>query len=286
LQAGNRLALAYLTVDMGAPVDQIEAASAAGFDAVGLRLLAPHGLQLAHEIVGNNAQIRAIRRACENTGVEIFDVDVFTFAATTDMAALYRALETAAEIGASIIQTVCEDPDVQRARARFASFCAAAAVHGMSVAMEFMRWRQVSTIEEALAFVVQAGCPNGAICVDTLHLSRSGGTPASIATVPAERMPYVQLCDARVKIPPLQDMLQEARHDRLYPGEGELGLDDILDAMPLGIPISIEVPRIIHAHRSVRDRAKLAGDALRLYLAQYRDRASHISIGSESVHHR
>jgi sugar phosphate isomerase/epimerase len=99
-------------------------------------------------------------------------------------------------------------------------------------------------------------------------------------------MPYVQLCDARAEIPPLQDMLQEARHDRLYPGEGELWLDDILDAMPLGIPISIEVPRIIHANCSVRDRAKLAGDALRLYLARYRDRASHVSIDSGSVHRR
>jgi len=79
---------------------------------------------------------------------------------------------------------------------------------------------------------------------------------------------------------------RRSRHDRLYPGEGELWLDDILDAMPLGIPISIEVPRIIHANCSVRDRAKLAGDALRLYLARYRDRASHVSIDSGSVHRR
>ena len=63
MQAGNRLALDYLTVDKGAPVDQIESAAAAGFDAVGLRLLAPQGLQLAHEIAGNKAQIRAICRA-------------------------------------------------------------------------------------------------------------------------------------------------------------------------------------------------------------------------------
>ena len=35
------MAHSYLTVDKGAPVDQIESASGAGFDAVGLRLLAP-----------------------------------------------------------------------------------------------------------------------------------------------------------------------------------------------------------------------------------------------------
>jgi hypothetical protein len=42
----------------------------------------------------------------------------------------------------------------------------------------------------------------------------------------------------RAQIPALQDMLQEARHDRLYPGEGELWLGDILDAMPPGVPNS------------------------------------------------
>lgn len=269
---GNASALAYLTVNGSEPVEQIEAAAASGFAAVGLRLLPPGNLKLAHEILRNPPLIGQIRRACQRTGVSVLDVDVFTLSAASDRGLLDRAVDAAAELGASIILTVCEDPDRSRAIERFAALCAAAAERHITVAMEFMRWREVRTLEDALAFIDSAGSANGAICVDTLHLSRSGGTAASIAAAPASRMPYVQISDAPAQAPPVQELLHEARYDRLYPGEGELRLDDMLDAMPRNIPLSIEVPRSIHATRSVFDRAKLAAEALGLYLAKYRAR--------------
>jgi sugar phosphate isomerase/epimerase len=277
LQEGNPLAIAHLTIENGTPVDQIEAAAAAGFDAIGLRLLAPQGLRLAHEIVGNDALIREIRQACERTGVSVFDVEVFTIAATSDIRPLERAVETAAQLGASIIQTVCDDPESRRASESFAALCSAAARYGITVAIEFMRWRAVRTIEDAVALVTGAASPNAAICVDTLHLSRSGGAPADVAAVPSRFLPYVQLCDAPAQQPALNYLLQEARSDRLYPGEGELWLDEVLDVMPPAIPISIEVPRIVHATRSVQERAQLAGDALRRYLQRYRNRPPRVA---------
>jgi sugar phosphate isomerase/epimerase len=273
VQQGNQLAIAYLTMENGTPVDQIEAAAAAGFDAVGVRLLAPQGLRLARDIIGNDALIREIRTACACTGVGVLDVEVFTLAASTEIKSLDRAIATAAELGASIIQTVCDDPIPQRAMENFAGLCAAAARYGITVAIEFMRWREVRTIQDALALVTGAGSPNAAICVDTLHLSRSGGTPADLAAVPPGYLPYVQLCDAPAQLPAPDQLLREARSDRLYPGEGALWLDEVLDVMPPGIPISIEVPRIIHATRTVQERAQLAADALRCYLDRYRDRA-------------
>src|SRR5580658_6612918 len=135
---GNPLALAYLTVNNSEPVEQIEAAAASGFDSVGLRLLPPGNLKLAHEILGNKALIGEIRRACQRTGVNILDVDVFTLSAASDSGLLYRAIDAAAEVGASIILTVCEDRDRSRAIERFAALCAVAADHHMTVAMEFM----------------------------------------------------------------------------------------------------------------------------------------------------
>jgi sugar phosphate isomerase/epimerase len=283
VQAGNQLAIAYLTIQNGTPVEQIEAAATAGFAALGLRLLAPQGLRLAHDIVGSDASIREIRRACQRTGVSVLDVDVFTIAPNTDIKLLEPAIATAAAIGASIIQTVCDDPNTRRAIERFAALCAAAASYGIIVAMEFMRWREVRTIEDALALVTGAGSPNAAICVDTLHLSRSGGTPAAVAAVPARFIPYVQLCDAPSKLPALDELVHEARSDRLYPGEGELWLDEVLDVLPPGIPISIEVPRIVHATRTVQERAQLAGDALRGYLKRYRLRAAHLGRASAQL---
>ena len=108
--------------------------------------------------------------------------------------------------------------------------------------------------------------------IDALHLARSGGSPAAVAALPPERIAYMQLCDGPVEAPPLEDLAREARNDRLSPGEGQLWLDEVLDALPDGIPISVEVPRSIDASRSAKERAVLAGDAARRYLAKYRGR--------------
>ena len=79
----------------------------------------------------------------------MLDIEVFTLNADTDVARFLPALETSAEIGASFVQAVSEDPDAQRAVDRFAALCDAAARFGLRVALEFMRFRQLQTIEAA-----------------------------------------------------------------------------------------------------------------------------------------
>jgi len=56
-------------------------------------------------------------------------------------------------------------------------------------------------------------------------------------------MNYVQFCDAGAGRPAdMQEMIRQARFDRLPPGEGALPLKDFLDEIPKQIPISLEVP--------------------------------------------
>ena len=263
------LAIEYLTVAGADPVAEIEAAAAAGLDAVGLRVLAPLGLALAQPVVGIAARIRDIRRATECTGVGILDVELITLTAASRPADFAPAIETAAEIGCRFVQVVSEDPVEARAAANFAAVCAAAGAFGMRAALEFMRWRSVRTIEDAARLVRRAGHPGGGIVLDTLHLSRSGGTPAAVAAVPPELLCYLQLCDAPARLPPDEDILAEARGGRLYPGEGGLWLDELLDALPAGIPISIEVPGAMAAQASAAERAARAAAATRTYLAGY-----------------
>ena len=137
----------------------------------------------------------------------------------------------------------------------------------MSVALEFMRWSPVATIDDALAFVAAADRANAGICVDTLHLSRSGGQPEQLAGLPRSGS-FVQLCDAPAAAPPAESLKAEARSDRLLPGEGELWLDRLLAAIPPDMPISVEVPHRVHAARSAMERAAIAGQALRAFLAR------------------
>jgi sugar phosphate isomerase/epimerase len=263
---GRRLSLDYLTVSGATPVEQVEAAAAAGFDSVGLRFLAPTDLVLEYEVV-DRAAIRAIRSACHRLGIRPLDVEVFFLGPDTDVALAVRVAGAAAEIGASTLLAVIADDDPNRAIDRFAWLCDVAARNGMDVALEFMRWSPVGTIDEALAFIAAADRPNAGVCVDALHLSRSGGRPEQVAGLPRAGS-FVQLSDAPAALPAPEKMLAEARGDRQYPGEGELWLDRLLDSMPRDMPISVEVPNRRHAGKSVMERASIAGGALRAFLAR------------------
>lgn len=81
-------------------------------------------------------------------------------------------------------------PDWCRAVEHFAALCDEAKRYGMRMALEFMRWRSVRTIQEAAQFVADAGKDNGGILLDTLHLSRSGGSPAAATSIPAKDFLY------------------------------------------------------------------------------------------------
>ena len=109
MQTRNLLSLAYLTVDGAAPIEHLEAAAAGGFDAAGLRIVPPSHLAIDYGVIGNPTCIREINRARERTGVGVFDIEVFTLNADTDVARFLPALETSAEIGASFVQAVSED---------------------------------------------------------------------------------------------------------------------------------------------------------------------------------
>lgn len=261
------LGLAYLTTPGAHPVAQIEAAAAAGFALVGLRLVAPVGLQLEHDLVADAGLRREVARALRATGVRFYDADALTITATTDLAALRRPVEVAAELGAALVQVVVEDPDPARAADRFAALCDLAAPFGLDVALEFMRWRAVRTIDDAAALLAAAGRANATICLDCLHFVRSGGVPADIVRIGAGRIAYVQLCDAPLADPGDAGLLAEARAGRLHPGEGGLPLAAILAALAPSTVLTVEIPRAADAGRTPRERARLAYAATRAYLA-------------------
>jgi sugar phosphate isomerase/epimerase len=272
MQNHNLLSLAYLTVDGAPPVEHVEAAAAAGFGAAGLRILTPSHLRIDYGIVGNAAAVRDIRRACERTGIGVLDVELFTLQPDTDVGAFRPALETCAELGARHVQALIEDPDLSRAADRFAGLCDAAAALGLRVAVEFMRFRHLQTIGAAATLLAAAARANAGVLIDALHLARSGGTPADVARLPRERIAYMQLCDAPAAAPPVDRLAHEARNERLLPGDGALPLDALFDALPDDVAISVETPRKADAGRSVHERAKIAADGARRYLAGYRAR--------------
>jgi sugar phosphate isomerase/epimerase len=88
-----------------------------------------------------------------------------------------------------------------------------------------------------------AGRENGGVLVDAIHFFRAGDTPPALAKLPRKFLRYMQLCDARPERPSeMQEIIRQARSDRLFPGEGGLDLKGLMKALPAGIPLSLEIP--------------------------------------------
>lgn len=103
--------------------------------------------------------------------------------------------------------------------------------------------------------------------MDALHLHRSGGTPADLATRRDVPILLAQLCDARSQSPPRHRLREESLGDRLYPGQGALPLADLLAALPAGVPITVEAPVAADIDLSALERAERAAAALAALLA-------------------
>jgi len=261
------LSLAFLTVQGCPPVEHVKCAAAAGYDAAGLRLIAPHGLALAHPIIGDRPLIREIRTVAADLDISFLDGEVFTLLPDTDVETWLPVIETAGEFGMPIMQITCEDPELSRAADNLARIADAAADHRIKMAIEFMRWRNVATIEDAARLATASGRGNVGILLDALHLSRSGGSPAAVAALPQDLVLYLQLCDAPAEQPADNAAcIAEARGARMLPGDGGLWLEELMALLPASIAISVETPHKGDSELGFLEKARKGMTATRAFL--------------------
>ena len=250
--------LAPLTVlDVG-PRDLIPLAAESGYRAVGIRLCAPTPGGIEYPLRPGSSDIRAIRQLMGDLDVNVSDIEVVRIAPNTDVSAYSVAFEAGAELGAKRVCVNFDDPERARSIDCFGALCDMAAPYGLALDVEFMIWRPVATLEDAVEVVRSAGRRNGFVMIDALHLFRSGGSVASVAALDPKLIGSVQLCDAPLAAPEASGIIDEARSDRLLPGKGELPLVELLDALADDIPTAAEVP-LTRRHPSIspRERAKL-----------------------------
>lgn len=132
-----------------------------------------------------------------------------------------------------------------------------------------MPFTQVRSYEAALRIKHAVGTANLRLLIDALHLSRSGADFRKLAKFDPSIVSYVHLCDAPAAIPPADGLRDEARLQRLYPGEGELALDDFLDAMPADACVGLEAPCQSYAHLPPVERGKIAGRVARAWMRRH-----------------
>jgi sugar phosphate isomerase/epimerase len=223
------------------PPELVAIAAAAGFSSVSLRTCAatPGGVEydLADPVLA-----RATRARLDDMGVRLLQVEVASISGGTDLAGLAPFLESGARMGAARVVATGDDADEAALAEAFAAFADLAAGFGMSVDVEFMRFRPLASLDQTIRVVKAAGRPNLKVMIDALHLFRSGGTCADIAAMDASLIGCVQLCDAPATPPADGDFAGEARGGRLLPGDGDLPLGQLVALMPPGTLFSAEVP--------------------------------------------
>lgn len=261
------LSLSQLSVDPVSPVELIEIAAAAGFGAVGLRLIAAAGTASPGAPPLSAFPVRAVKQALRATGVRVLLGTSLWITAETDPAACAPAMDIAAELDAEYLMAVGNDPDAERLATNFASICDMAAARRLKIALEFLPYCVIRSLQQAVTFLQEHGRGNAGVVIDALHLRRSGGSPAEVAAVPPELIAFAQICDAPLAAPPFDQLRAEARTHRLYPGEGGLWLGDLLESLPDDLALDIEVPNASHSALPRIDIARRAASSMAALLA-------------------
>ncbi len=158
---------------------------------------------------------------------------------------------------------VSDHPDPVATDALVAQTVERAAAAGVVIGCEYMAWTMPAG---PIAAVRTATVTGATVVADLLHHVRVGaGEDELTALVASGRLGWVQLCDAPLAAP--ADLLHEARHDRLPPGEGALPLGALLATVPAHVTVSVEVQSDrLTAATTPAERAGLLGAAARRVL--------------------
>lgn len=235
------------------PPDFVNIAREAGFDSVSLRVEAASPGEEPW-LDPDSPMLQKTIRQMEQAGMRTLTAEVVRLRPETVPSHYERTLEAAARLRARYLLVNSDDPEIDRARETFAVLNGNARQYGIRPLIEPITYTQASKLDDAIEIAADSG---GGILIDALHFHRSGGSPEQLRTVAPELLPLVQLCDAplappaglprRRALPGGQstdgsDLQLESRAMRLLPGDGELPLKELLDALPDDIPVSVEAP--------------------------------------------
>ena len=234
--------------------ERVEAAAAAGFDAIGL------GLAQYREHKAEGMTPREMVAILEDNGIALTEIEVlvgFAVGGRAGGSERYPFLkyatpedeleffEMATTFGVRHMQTIgtFDSPLEPDAAERFAGLCDRAAEHGLLVALEFVPESSVPDASVAARIIRDADRPNGGVCLDAWHHFRGANDEALLRELPADKVFLLQLCDGTM-VPEDDDFLNDTLHNRRVPGQGEFDLPAlfrVVGEMGVSAPASLEV---------------------------------------------
>ncbi len=212
--------------------ERIEAASAAGFRGMGLVYQDLADAQREYGTTG-------IRSMLDDNGMVHLELELLTDWWTDGPRRrvadnVRRELFAAAEaLGARHVKAapdVSNGPwDRDRWAAEFASLAQDGQEAGTRVALEFLPWSNIKTVDDGLHLVRDAGHDAGGLLIDAWHTERAGTPPAHLATVPLRAIVGVELSDADPVV--VGTLFEDTVERRRLCGEGSFDLPSIISAL-------------------------------------------------------
>ncbi|MDO5286523.1 MAG: TIM barrel protein [Actinomycetia bacterium] len=242
----HRYSLAYLTVGDLEPSAQVYVAAAAGYEYVGLRPI-PMGLasEPRLDLARDPELLAACRTALDETGVKVWDIELARVVPGADYEAYRPALEVGAALGATTVLASVWTEDPAEQVDGLGRVSALAGEYGLRVVSEFVALSSVRTPEEMSRLVEQVGAPNLGVLIDVYHWMRSGASLDAVRAMPPQWLPMLHLCDCPAATPPdLEALRVEVRERRLYVGEGDAPVRDLVAALPDDAVLAIEQPHL------------------------------------------
>lgn len=210
--------------------------------------------------------VAAFRTALAEAGVGVQAIEVVSVTPEFEVGDCLPALDIGADIGARRLTVLVQDRDHARAADAVRALADQTGDRGIAISLEFMAFSELRSLQAAARFVASLDHPGVHVVVDPLHLMRTGGTPADLATVDPAVIGAAQLCDGPLAAP--KSPFAEAVEDRGLPGEGEFDLQGFDAGLPADIPVDLEVPmtRLAAAGWSPEARAAALVQATRSVL--------------------
>ncbi|WP_299906683.1 sugar phosphate isomerase/epimerase and 4-hydroxyphenylpyruvate domain-containing protein [uncultured Paracoccus sp.] len=250
----------------GSFTDKLDAIAAAGFDGIEI---------FEQDFIASDHAPQDVGRMVREAGLEITLFQPFRdFEGLPEpmraraFARAERKFELMNQLGTDLI-LVCSSVHpaalggISRMADDLAELGELARKHGVRVGFEALCWgRHINDHRDAWEVVRRADHPNVGLILDSFHTLGRGVDPASIRSIPGDRIFFVQLADAPA-IP--MDLLYWSRHFRNMPGEGDLDVSGFMRAVAAtgyDGPLSLEIfndqfraglPRLVaqDGHRSL-----------------------------------
>jgi sugar phosphate isomerase/epimerase len=257
----HRIGIEFISVFGLPPVEFIDLAADLGCRHIGMSLAPmpsnPHNYPLWS--LREDAQLRRdMVVAMRHTGVSISLGEGFLIMPGVDIANAAADLDVMRELEAPVVNILSLEPDLKRGFDQCALFAAMAHARGLGATLEFVPGLPIGTLSSALAAVHHVGQPHFRLLIDAMHVFRSGSKVADVAAIESNLIGYLQLCDVP-RVSKYANYADEARYERLPPGEGELPLRELLSALPRDLIVGLEVPMLGQAKAGLSPYDRLSG---------------------------